>query len=87
MTQRRLHPGSGRVYHLTFSPPKVEGRDDETGEPLIIRDDDKVGGVEGRCVCAFGRSPASSLSACTHASKAANTCLLTLLSVCRPAGR
>jgi nucleoside-triphosphate--adenylate kinase len=42
MTQRRLHPGSGRIYHLTFNPPKVDGIDDETGEPLVIREDDKA---------------------------------------------
>ena len=45
MSQRRLHPGSGRIYHLTFNPPKNEGVDDETGEPLVLRDDDKVRGV------------------------------------------
>lgn len=37
---RRLHPGSGRVYHVLFNPPKVEGMDDETGEPLMQRVDD-----------------------------------------------
>jgi adenylate kinase len=34
---RLFHPGSGRVYHHTFNPPKVEGKDDVTGEPLIVR--------------------------------------------------
>jgi adenylate kinase len=38
---RRIHPGSGRVYHLETHPPKQEGLDDETGEPLILRDDDR----------------------------------------------
>jgi len=38
---RRVHPASGRSYHLRFNPPKVEGRDDITGEPLIHRPDDK----------------------------------------------
>ena len=38
---RRTHPESGRVYHVEFNPPKVENRDDETGEELIQRDDDK----------------------------------------------
>ena len=38
---RRVHPASGRNYHLTFNPPKVPGKDDITGEPLIQRDDDR----------------------------------------------
>ncbi|KAL8449586.1 hypothetical protein Emed_003018 [Eimeria media] len=37
---RRVHPASGRVYHTTFHPPKVEGKDDVTGEDLIQRKDD-----------------------------------------------
>jgi adenylate kinase len=37
---RRVHPASGRVYHVKFNPPKVEGKDDATGEPLVQRDDD-----------------------------------------------
>ena len=37
---RRVHPESGRIYHVKYSPPKTEGIDDITGEPLIIRDDD-----------------------------------------------
>jgi adenylate kinase len=41
MSGRRSHPGSGRVYHVVFNPPKVEGRDDVTGEPLVQRDDDR----------------------------------------------
>ena len=48
MTGRRVHPGSGRVYHVKFNPPKVEGRDDETGEPLIHRDDDHEDTVRKR---------------------------------------
>ena len=36
-----MHPGSGRNYHLVYQPPKKEGIDDITGEPLIQRDDDK----------------------------------------------
>jgi adenylate kinase len=42
MSGRRSHPGSGRVYHVTFNPPKVENIDDITGEALIQRDDDKT---------------------------------------------
>ncbi|WP_075257291.1 adenylate kinase [Herbaspirillum camelliae] len=41
MSGRRVHPGSGRSYHVKFNPPKVEGKDDVTGEPLVQRDDDK----------------------------------------------
>ena len=37
---RRVHPASGRSYHVQFAPPKVEGIDDVTGEPLIQRKDD-----------------------------------------------
>ena len=40
MSGRRVHPGSGRNYHLVYQPPKIEGVDDITGEPLIQRDDD-----------------------------------------------
>ena len=40
MSGRRIHPGSGRVYHVDFNPPATSGLDDETGEPLIQRDDD-----------------------------------------------
>ncbi len=40
MSGRRVHPASGRTYHVKFNPPKVEGKDDETGEDLIQRDDD-----------------------------------------------
>jgi adenylate kinase len=41
MSGRRVHIASGRTYHVKFNPPKAEGRDDATGEPLIQRDDDK----------------------------------------------
>jgi adenylate kinase len=41
MSGRRSHPASGRTYHVKFNPPKVEGQDDVTGEPLIQREDDK----------------------------------------------
>ncbi len=41
MSGRRSHLASGRTYHVKFNPPKVEGMDDVTGEPLIQRDDDK----------------------------------------------
>lgn len=48
MAGRRVHPGSGRVYHVTYNPPKVEGKDDETGDDLVIRDDDKEETVRKR---------------------------------------
>jgi adenylate kinase len=48
MSGRRVHPGSGRTYHLVFNPPKVEGKDDVTGEALIQRDDDKEETVRKR---------------------------------------
>ncbi len=41
MIGRRVHVASGRTYHTQFNPPKVDGKDDVTGEPLIQRDDDK----------------------------------------------
>ncbi|MBS1211388.1 MAG: adk [Proteobacteria bacterium] len=48
MSGRRVHPASGRTYHVVFNPPKKEGLDDETGEPLIQRDDDKEETVRKR---------------------------------------
>lgn len=41
MSGRRVDPVSGRTYHIKYNPPKVEGKDDITGDPLIQRDDDK----------------------------------------------
>jgi adenylate kinase len=41
MGGRRSHSASGRTYHVKYNPPKVEGQDDVSGEPLIQRDDDK----------------------------------------------
>ena len=41
LTGRRIHLASGRIYHVTYNPPTKDGIDDVTGEPLIIRDDDK----------------------------------------------
>lgn len=48
LSGRRVHPGSGRTYHVVFNPPKVEGKDDVTGEPLIQRDDDREETVQKR---------------------------------------
>src|SRR5256885_14664573 len=48
MSGRRVHPASGRIYHVKFNPPQVEGRDDPTGEPLIQRDDDREDTVRKR---------------------------------------
>jgi len=48
MSGRRAHLASGRTYHVTFNPPKVDGKDDETGEDLVQRDDDKAEVVADR---------------------------------------
>ena len=48
LSGRRVHPGSGRVYHVQHNPPQREGVDDETGEPLVQRDDDKEETVRKR---------------------------------------
>ena len=48
MSGRRTHQPSGRVYHVKFNPPKVDGVDDATGEPLVQRDDDKEETVKKR---------------------------------------
>ncbi len=48
MSGRRVHLASGRTYHVIYNPPKVEGKDDETGEPLVQREDDKEETVKKR---------------------------------------
>ncbi|MDM0112440.1 adenylate kinase [Variovorax sp. J22R133] len=48
MSGRRSHPSSGRIYHVKFNPPKVEGKDDATGEDLVQREDDKEETVRKR---------------------------------------
>jgi adenylate kinase len=48
MSGRRVHTASGRTYHIDFNPPKVDGKDDVTGEPLIQRDDDQEETVRKR---------------------------------------
>lgn len=48
LSGRRVHPASGRNYHVTFNPPKVPGKDDLTGEPLVQREDDKEETVRKR---------------------------------------
>ena len=48
MSGRRVHPGSGRVYHIEYNPSKVEGKDNETNEDLVIRDDDQPETVRKR---------------------------------------
>lgn len=48
LSGRRVHPASGRIYHTEHNPPKVPGKDDETGEALIQRDDDKEETVRHR---------------------------------------
>jgi adenylate kinase len=48
LSGRRVHPASGRTYHVHFNPPKVAGRDDATGEPLVQREDDNEATVMKR---------------------------------------
>ncbi len=48
MSGRRCHMASGRSYHVVYNPPKVEDKDDETGEDLVLRDDDKPEVVKDR---------------------------------------
>ena len=48
MSGRRVHLASGRTYHVVFNPPREAGKDDETGEPLVQRDDDKEETVRQR---------------------------------------
>ena len=48
MSGRRVHLASGRTYHIVYNPPKVEGKDDVTGEPLVIRPDDREETVRSR---------------------------------------
>ena len=48
MAGRRVHPGSGRVYHIVYNPPKEEGKDNETGDDLSIRPDDEEATVRKR---------------------------------------
>lgn len=48
LSGRRVHPGSGRVYHTVYNPPKVAGKDDVTGDDLIQRDDDQEATVRHR---------------------------------------
>ncbi len=48
LSGRRVHPGSGRIYHVTHNPPRQEGVDDETGEALVQRDDDQEDTVRNR---------------------------------------
>jgi adenylate kinase len=48
MSGRRVHLASGRSYHVKFNPPKVADKDDVTGEPLILRQDDEPQTVKAR---------------------------------------
>ena len=43
-----MHEGSGRVYHIKYNPPKIDGADDESGESLVQREDDKEATVRNR---------------------------------------
>jgi len=59
MSGRRVHPASGRTYHLTFTPPQQPGIDDETGEPLIQRVDDTEETVKNGLPFTTNRPPRS----------------------------
>jgi len=48
LSGRRVHPASGRIYHITHNPPQQEGLDDETGEPLVQREDDQEATIRNR---------------------------------------
>ena len=48
LTGRRVHPASGRVYHVEFNPPRIAGRDDVTGDELVHREDDREDTVRQR---------------------------------------
>ena len=48
MSGRRMHPGSGRNYHVIYNPPKIDGKDDLTGEDLVQREDDEPETVKDR---------------------------------------
>lgn len=56
LSGRRVHPGSGRTYHILFNPPRTESQDDETGEPLVQRDDDKEETVRKRLAVYHGQT-------------------------------
>jgi adenylate kinase len=56
MSGRRVHPASGRSYHVEFNPPRQSGRDDVTGEPLVQRDDDKEQTVRKRLEVYHGQT-------------------------------
>jgi len=48
LSGRRVHPGSGRVYHVNFNPPRTPNKDNETGEDLVQREDDREDTVRNR---------------------------------------
>ncbi len=56
LSGRRVHPGSGRVYHVVYNPPAQEGLDDESGEPLVQRDDDTEETVRKRLEVYHGQT-------------------------------
>jgi len=56
LSGRRVHPGSGRVYHVRYNPPQKEGLDDVTGEPLVHRDDDREETVRNRLAVYYSQT-------------------------------
>ena len=65
ITGRMIHPTSGRSYHTKFAPPKVEGKDDVTGEPLIKRKDDNADTLVAR-LTAFHNQVSRAPSVCVR---------------------
>ena len=81
MSGRRVHLASGRTYHVTYNPPKVEGKDDVTGEDLIQRDDDKEETVKNALSCTTSKPKCWSIfTASWKANMRRNTSRLTVLS-------
>lgn len=56
LSGRRVHPGSGRVYHVRYNPPQREDLDDVTGEPLVYRDDDREETVRNRLAVYYSQT-------------------------------
>lgn len=73
MSGRRVHQPSGRTYHVVYNPPKVEGKDDVTGEDLIIRQDDKPETVLER-LAIYHKQTKPLIAYYTAEAEAGNTC-------------
>ena len=90
MSGRRVHPASGRNYHVKFNPPKVAHRDDQTGEPLVQRDDDRDDRpllAGGHATTSVARSAASRSARTAAAGSGAPKTALPATKVSAPARR